>query len=766
MTSERWHRVKQVLSDALERPPERRAAFLASACGGDDRLRAEVEGLLDAYRRAEEEDALQTALFDRDFVGEALAALEGEEPETSGLAGKHVGAYELVEEVGRGGMGSVYRAERADGLFEQEVAVKLMRQELETDVLRRRFEQERQILARLQHEGIARLFGGGVTDEGQPYLVMEYVEGLPITTYCDRHGLSVARRLRLFRDVCAAVHYAHQHLVIHRDLKPSNILVAGAEGPAGAAPQVKLLDFGIARPLDTDEGEGALPLTRTGGRMMTLEYAAPEQVRGDPTTTATDVYALGVLLYELLTGRRPYEVRGLSPGEAERVICTAVPERPSTAVTRLSDVQTSPATQRRLRGDLDNVVLKALRKEPERRYASVAELSEDLRRHEAGLPIEARSDTARYRLAKFTRRHRWGVAAAALLLLSLVGGLTATAWQAQRAMRERDRAQAEAAKAERINQFLQDMLVSANPYDEGARDVTVVEVLGRASAQLDTALADQPEVRAAALASLGLTYIGLGRLAEAEQHLRRALALQEAALSPNHPDVGDTAANLALALQDQGKFAEADSLFRRVLVVNRAAFGEVNKEYATALSNLATFLFARGDTTDLAEAESLQWRAFEIDRELFGERHRDVAVDLGNLATLRSVRGDDEEAETLYRRALDINRDLLGDRHAATLTDMNNLGVTLAQLGRHAEAETLLREVLRLRRETLGETHPHVANTLLLLGRIRQMQADPTEAAEHYRAALAILEPRYPEDHPQLRFVRGRLEAIAEQDVE
>ena len=748
MTTELWQQVKQILGDALERPPEARPAFLTSACKGDDRLRHEVDMLLDAYQQAEAENALGTALFDRRLVQEALADVDDEDAGTSGQAGQRVGPYRLVEEIGRGGMGSVYRAERDDGLFEQEVAVKLVRRGLESLTLQRRFEQERQILAHLRHEGIARLFDGGVTGEGQPYLVMEYIEGLPLTEYANRYRLSTEQRISLFRDVCAAVHYAHQNLVIHRDLKPGNILVTDVGRAPGGDPRVKLLDFGIARLIES-EGAGALPLTRTGMRVMTFEYAAPEQIRGEPVTTATDVYALGILLYELLTGQRPYDVSGLSPSEIERVICTAKPERPSTAVTRPDEAEQPLTPRRRLRGDLDNIVLKALRKEPKRRYTSVAELSDDLRRYLAKLPVKARTDTVGYRTAKFARRHRWGVAAALLLFLSLVSGLAATAWQAQQAMQERDRAQAEAAKAERINQFLQDMLTSANPYGEGERDVTVLEVLQRASLQLDTALADQPDVRAAALTSLGTTYLGLGRLSEAEGHLREALALRQSVLGPDHPDVGETTTQLANTLRDQGRYAEADSLLRRVIAINMAHVGELHEDYATALSDLATLLVTEGDEQRLAEAESLQRRALAIDEELFGETHQKVAVDLGNLATLRGLRGDDEEAELFYRRALAINREVFGEGHPTTLTDLNNLAVVLAQAGRLAEAESMLREVLALRRRSLGEAHPHVANTLLLLGQIQQMQDDNAEAAVFYQDALAILEQLLPEDHRQ-----------------
>src|SRR5262245_28756322 len=350
-----------------------------------------------------------------------------------------VGPYRLIREIGRGGMGTVLLAVRSDDAFQKRVAIKVLRRGMDTDAIVGRFRHERQILASLEHPHIASLLDGGTTDDGLPYFVMEYVDGQLVTDYCDAKALDTTSRLELFRKICAAVQHAHQNLVIHRDIKPANVLVTSDGTP-------KLLDFGIAKLLNPDPGVQTLAATIAGSPLMTPEYASPEQVRGETVTTATDVYSLGVLLYELLTGRRPYDLPSRTPDEIQRVVCNSVPVRPSTVVTHAASSQSTrdrpeidsertrppdaDRLRRRLAGDLDNIVLKALAKEPSRRYASVDQFSEDIHRHLTGLPVIARKDTLGYRTAKFIRRNRAGVAAAALVVLALVAGLIGTAWQA------------------------------------------------------------------------------------------------------------------------------------------------------------------------------------------------------------------------------------------------------------------------------------------------------------------------------------------------
>lgn len=369
--------------------------------------------------------AQTTSIFEK-CVDEVATPLRRELPTLD--PGRRIGAYAIVREIGRGGMGAVYLAKRADGEFEKQVAIKVLKRGTDTDEVLRRFRAEREILARLEHPNISRLLDAGTTDDGLPYFVMEYVEGKPITRYADEHQLSIVDRLKLFRIVCAAVSYAHQNLVIHRDLKPGNVLVT-TKG------EVRLLDFGIAKLVEQAGSESPM-VTVTVQRVLTPEYASPEQARGESITTVSDVYSLGIFLYELLTGSRPYKLKHGSVDEITRAICEQEPERPSTAVTRLSErTEGIEKARRQLRGDLDNIVLKALRKEPQRRYASVDQFSDDIRRHLEGLPVQARKDTFSYRAGKFVERHKLAVAAAALILLTLIGGIVGTASEARRANR-------------------------------------------------------------------------------------------------------------------------------------------------------------------------------------------------------------------------------------------------------------------------------------------------------------------------------------------
>ncbi|HEV8041149.1 MAG TPA: protein kinase [Bryobacteraceae bacterium] len=427
MTPEEWGKVRGILERVLELAPEHRAEYLESACSGDPALRSEVDSLIASDLQART-DFLEPAAF-------AAPMADGFSGSAESAAGRRIGAYQIVEEIGQGGMGSVYRAIRADDQYRKQVAIKLVRGGVGDAFRRHRFKAERQILANLDHPNIARLLDGGALEDGQPYVVMEYIQGQPIDKFCDSRGLPVPERLQLFRTVCSAVAYAHQHLVIHRDLKPDNILVTDAGEP-------KLLDFGIAKILDADDPGGSGNATVTVLRPMTPEYASPEQVRGQPMTTASDVYSLGVVLYGLLTGQRPYAGSSRVPHEIAQAVCEAQPEKPSTAVDREDATPDNrEKLRRRLKGDLDNIVLKALRKEPERRYASVEQFSEDIRRHLKGLPVIARPDTFWYRTGKFVNRNKASVAGVALAIAALVAGLLIALRQTYVARAERARAE-------------------------------------------------------------------------------------------------------------------------------------------------------------------------------------------------------------------------------------------------------------------------------------------------------------------------------------
>ncbi|HYG63748.1 MAG TPA: serine/threonine-protein kinase, partial [Thermoanaerobaculia bacterium] len=528
---ERWRRIDGLFAEALELPPDERQGFLAAACAGDDELRSEVESLLAADAEGEE-----GAAFLEQPAGEWLDLDEAGGPE------RRLGPYRLLRRLGAGGMGSVYLARRDDGLYEREVAVKILRSGLEGTGALHRFLAERQILARLEHPGIARLYDGGRTTGGRPFLVMELVDGLPLDEYCDRHRLGVEERLRLFVRICAAVQHAHQNLLVHRDLKPANILVT-AEG------EPKLLDFGIAKrlgPESADGADGSGPVTRTGLRVMTPSYASPEQVRGEAITTASDVYSLGVLLYELLAGRSPYRIAGGLPHEVERAICDDEPERPSQALLRISGDRppeeiaaargTRPqALRRRLRGDLDTIVLEALRKEPRRRYGSAARLAEDIERHLRNLPVAARPDSLLYRTRKLLRRRRAAAIAVTLGALLALGFVLSLVEQGRRLARERD-------KARYALSFLVEAFKNADPYHTRGRRLTAEEVLEQGAARVARDLHGRPEVQAAVLDAIGEVYLGQGRADAAAPLLERALAMRR-------QDPGAAPADLANTLE-------------------------------------------------------------------------------------------------------------------------------------------------------------------------------------------------------------------------
>lgn len=557
---DRHERVGAILVAALEQPPEERGRFLDEACGGDGLLHGEVETLLRSHDAAGtflEVPALQATGFGAD----------------SGMEGARVGPYRLLREIGRGGMGVVYVGVSSDEAFEKKVAVKLVKPGMDTEEIVRRFEKERRILAGLDHPNIARILDGGTTDEGLPYFVMEYVDGLPILEYCDSRKLPTSERLKLFGSVCSAVAFAHQNLVVHRDLKPSNILVDSA----GVA---RLLDFGIAKLLAADENATR---TITSLRPMTPWYSSPEQIRGETINTSSDVYSLGVLLYELLVGRTPYRIVGRAPSDVDRAVCEQEPERPSVAVGRREQVTTPDSRQlllspeslsatrdgdpkrlrRRLAGDVDTIVLLALRKDPRRRYASVEKLSEDIRRHLSGLPISARRDTLLYRSGKFVRRHAFGVtAAAAFALLAL--GATAT-MAIQRGKTERERL-----KAEQTSAFLLGLFKGSDPREARGATLTVREVLDRGGERIKRELAGQPEVQATLMDTIGGVYRELGLYDQARGMIEGAYQTRRRIFGVKDLRVAESLQSLGEVDLATGRYAEAEGRFREAFAAPTA----------------------------------------------------------------------------------------------------------------------------------------------------------------------------------------------------
>jgi serine/threonine protein kinase/Flp pilus assembly protein TadD len=767
-----WQRIKEVFALASEQPRERRAEFLREVCAGDAALRGEVESLLDA--------ADDTApLLEAD--GFNLPALIG----ASGAAyeGKEFGRYRIVRELGRGGMGAVFLAERSDGEFRQQVALKIMRRSFADHGLARRFRQERQILASLNHPNIARLLDGGVSSDGEPFLAMEYVEGLRVDDYCDRHDLPVRARLKLFLAVCRGVAYAHQSLVVHRDIKPGNILVTADGTP-------KLLDFGIAKLLDAEHADER---TQTGLRAFTPEYAAPEQVRGERVTTTSDVYSLGVLLRELLGagpgGRRSADSTG-------RTAATNLPTKRGGAGARATGRGAADA-------ELRNIVAMATREEPARRYSSVAQFAEDVRRYLDGLPVRAQKDSFTYRADKFVRRNKAGVAAAALVLLSLVGGILATSWQARIARQERDRARAEAAKAERINAFLQNVLgfsdptwVSPNPHRN--REATVAEALDEAGRRAESELADQPEVLAAVRFTIGWSYRH-SRMDAAEPHLRAALDIRRRVLGPDHQDTAQSMVGLGELLLLRGNFEEARALDSEAVAIYRrarAGGGVDAKWFAIALSDLGMAQMRLGDAAgaeasyrealevaanfnvpervlvallysnvgaarreqgDLDGAASYLEKSLEQYRRLPGGPRFELGGALVNLAGVLTLKGDFDRAEPLAREAFEVFRNTVGDKNQYTARPP----VTLAEIyygrGDYGRAKVEIDRALGLQKGALPEGHLDFALSWTVLGKILTREGDTAGAESYLRRALELRSRLSPQGHWQIAYVRGAL---------
>jgi eukaryotic-like serine/threonine-protein kinase len=768
-------RVRSIFLKVLDAAPEERDAVLEASCGSDGDVRREVEGLLGASLDADE---VLWSLARRVRVppGDANTGFFAE--------GRRLGAYRLLRQIGQGGMGAVYLAERADRQFEKQVAIKLLPLGLSTGTARGRFLAERQILAQLEHPGIARLLDAGIAEDGTPFFVMEYIDGEPIDRYCDRRSLGIAERIDLFLQVCAAVEYAHRNLVVHRDLKPGNILVT----LAGA---VKLLDFGIAKVLDADSMSGTTALTHQVGRPMTPAYASPEQVRGEPITTATDVYALGVLLYELLAGRAPYDVQGLSPTDLERLICTLEPIAPSAAALNCAAESatggariSASATRRahRLRGDLDTIVLMALRKEPDRRYRSATALADDLVLHRQGWPVSARPDRFAYRAGKFARRRPGILATAAAALLILAGFVSLLAAHAERLEVERNVARVEAARAEEERDRAESERVRAT----GAQALAEEErnrarwEYERAEAEAGRAMAaerrsqraqsqaegdrDRAEMEVRKAEQVTDFLVGLfeafdptdsrGENLSARQLLERGVAQAER-LTGDPQAQADLFEALDRVHRSLGLYPQALTLAERALTLRRGLLGDEHPYVATSLNNLAEVLRLRGD---FAGAEAYHRQALALRRKLFGEEHPEVAASLNYLGEVRRHRGDYTGAEAFHREALSLRRRLLGEEHGAVATSLNDLAEARRQQGDHEGAAAHHREALAMRHRLFGEEHPMVAASLTNLGLALGQKGDQEGAEAYHRQGLALWRKLLGEEHPA---VAGSLNALA-----
>jgi serine/threonine protein kinase/Tfp pilus assembly protein PilF len=774
---------EEIMSRARLLPADDRAAFVRDACAGDSALFVRIMQDIDTRQ-----------------VWPQGEPDEVPEPVDSFVPGdRTIGPYRIIRSLGCGGMGEVFLAERDDAQFQQQVAIKLVRHGVLSRQMRGRLKLERQILATLDHPNIARLFDGGTTADGTPYIVMEYIDGEPIDDYCNRRELPIEERLRLFQKVCSAVHRAHQNLIVHRDLKPSNILVTADGTP-------KLLDFGIAKILDDRQLMHTMAVTQADYRLLTPDHASPEQIRGEPVTTSSDIYVLGVLLYELLCGFRAHPLHGNRLADLERAITETTPLTPSAAIAAaqescVADVEAiaserstrAARLRRQLSGDLDNIVLMALRKEPQRRYSSAEQLAADIDRYLRGMPVIARADAWTYRAQKFVQRHAAVLGMASLLVVLLVGFTVTTAQQARRIAHERDtanaereHAQAERERAEAISTFLIDSFRKADPSNSRGEEITAREILDNGARRVSNELGAQPALQATLLDTIGSVYLSLSLHADAQPLIERGLSIRRSLFGERSLDVAGSLYNLNRVYQQKGDLSQAEKLAQESLDITRSVTSDDSLETATSLCRLGSIRqsqwqldAARGLFADclririrhlgpnhelvsvpldnlariaqvqgnFAEAEKLYRRALLIDEQTHGENHPWYIRHVTNLATALHEEGDLKQAGPLYREALSLSRRVNGDTHFDTLDIMANYGRYQADSGQFDDARKTFEEVLRLNRKYRGPEQEQVGYTLEALGALAQKQHHLPQAERYFREALGIYRKTLPAGH-------------------
>ena len=764
-SDDRWERLQALFSRAVELPPAERQAFVAKETSGDTELRAELLDLLVCDAGSARTGPLTLAL------GAALDTTTRDRRKA--LVGRVIGNYKLVSVLGHGGTGTVYLGERADRQYSAQVAIKIVDNGTMQGELGLRFRAERQILASLNHANIARLLDAGETEEGNPYLVMEYVHGEPLDRYCDRQRLGVRERLQLFLDICSAVQYAHQNLVVHRDLKPANILVTAEGAP-------KLLDFGIAKLLDAGEAAAAMALTRMNDRLLTPEYASPEQILGRPVTTGSDVYALGVVLYELLTGLRPYTVpASASQLELERSICITDPPKPSAAVRRARDSGplegqsemlavaaarrlTPDKLQKRLVGDIDSIVLRALRKEPTHRYNSIEQFASDVRRYLAREPVQARQGNWLYYSQRFIRRHAFGVAAGATFVAFLVVFAVVSNVQAQRIAAERDRVMQENSRAEQVSTFMLDTFSAADPWTyslrDGAHPETAEELLARAGRRVREDLSGHPLVRAKLMEAIGRAYRRRGDDKSAVSFLQEAVQLRKS-LSAGQDDMPTAEAllNLAMTMLEGGDVVASDG----VLVEAKDILQRLNEQhsaiYARMIANRGRAQMKLGKPD---AAQAFYDEALALLRDLKLGRDPEAAALLVDKSTAFVWKDDFVAAERNARAAVEIYATILPPLHPDRTSAQSQLGETLRRLGRLDEASVLLKDALRANRTIYGDNGRPVADVLDSLAKVRWAQHDLIEAEQFAHEALETQIRAEGLDHWRTAYYRTSLGAI------
>ncbi|WP_421775173.1 tetratricopeptide repeat protein [Gracilimonas sp.] len=824
MSDYNWQTVETIIDEVLALPVENREEYIRERCEGNEELKDEVTLLLASITESEgwleNPGEYKRELFDE--LSEDFSALSAQQP----LIGSKIGAYIIKEEIGFGGMGKVFRAERDEDHLTHHVAIKVLNKHRASATIIERFKREQQVLAKLNHPHIARFFDGGVTADGSPYIIMEYVRGIPIDEYCRDNGCSVPQKISLFKDVLKGVRYAHENLVIHRDLKPANILVT-ENG------KVKILDFGISKLMDE---ELDTELTMEGARLLTPKFAAPEQIMEHNITTATDTYSLGVLLYHLITSTFPYNLKNLSQYEAEQVILKSDPQKPSETVD-------NPLLKKQLSGDLDAILLKAIRKEADYRYRTANDFLDDLLSFEKNLPVSAHEDSRSYRFKKFIKRNKKNVSFASLLFFVVI---TLIGFYTLRITEERNQANIEAEKAEQITGFMIDLFSASDPYEAQGDTIPVRTVLNKGFEKLDN-LNNQPLLKSAIQGTIGKVFLNLGDYNEAENLLlqsltlekehgedeaklatlhndlgvlyhrqeqidkakphylqaieikkkvlginnldyaqslsdygalmrisnnldsakilyKEALEIRQRNLPEDHPDITTILNNIAVIYNKEGKLDESEKYYKKALNIRVSNFGETHPKVANTLNNLAVLYRRKGD---FDQAAYYYQKTLRIRKDLFGNDHPEVAQSINNYAGFLKEKGDLEKAEDLYVEALDIRRELFGENHIKTGTSYNNLANIYLLKNKLEEAESMYRKAIDIYGNVLGEDHLYVGIVLSNLGRTNTLK-------NNFESAAAILNRSYEiltasSSRPTLSisnvlFYKGNL-ALQQQDI-